>query len=122
MPYKPAAPCAYAGCLNTTTNKNRYCDKHQDQYRPHRMRGDDNRPNASQRGYGSEWRRIRARVLREYGIPQAEWRLYEVHHRPEYNPAIEPDHRCYELIPMLKAEHSRITGRAHSWGENPRLH
>lgn len=69
----------------------------------------DDRPSASSRGYNSQWRKVRAEVLRAYGIPRDLWSLYDVDHRPPYNPTVEPDHRKYELVPMLHADHSRKT-------------
>jgi hypothetical protein len=55
------------------------------------------------------WRAVRAEVLRQHGIPEAEWPKWDVDHTPRYNPAIEPDHRKYTLTPMLHPEHSRKT-------------
>ena len=48
-------------------------------------------------------------MLKQAGIPQTQWHLYDVDHRPAYNPDIEPDHNKYNLVPMLKADHSRKT-------------
>ena len=72
----------------------------------------DTRPSSSKRGYGSAWRRLRARILREAGIPRDQWSLYAIDHRPPYNPEVEPDHTKYELTPMLKSEHNRKTANA----------
>ncbi len=69
----------------------------------------DDRPSAARRGYGSEWRKIRAEVLERAGIPRSEWTRYDVDHRPPYDPAVEPDHRKYRLVPMLHDEHSEKT-------------
>lgn len=69
----------------------------------------DNRLGASARGYDANWRKVRAEVLTSAGIPETDWPKYVVDHRPPYNPAIEPDHRKYQLVPMLKADHSRKT-------------
>jgi hypothetical protein len=74
-------------------------------------RGVDTRPSSSKRGYGNKWRHIRAEILRAAGIPRKLWPLYDVHHSPPYNPDVEPDHRRYNLTPVLHAEHSTITGR-----------
>ena len=125
MPYKPARPCRYPGCLNTTNTKQGYCEAHTHHNIPFVKRSHrqpDNRPSASARGYGVEWKSIRQEVLDSVGIPRESQGLYDVHHTPPYNPAIEPDHRAYKLIPMLKSEHSKITsrgGRIKSLGEKP---
>lgn len=50
-------------------------------------------------------------MLSAYGVPPREWHLYDVDHRPKYDAAREPDHRKYELVPMLRGEHSRKTAR-----------
>lgn len=58
MPYRPASPCAYKGCPELTHE--RFCPEHANQQRPR-----DYRPSARQRGYTSEWDRIRAEVLKQ---------------------------------------------------------
>ena len=58
MPYKQKHPCNYVGCSNTTTE--RYCSKHKAII--HKAI-DSNRPNSSQRGYDSKWRRDRKMYL-----------------------------------------------------------
>lgn len=72
---------------------------------------EDKRPSSAQRGYGYAWRKIRAEVLTSYGIAQADWNKYVVDHRPPYNPTVEPNHRKYTLVPMLKQDHSRKTSK-----------
>jgi hypothetical protein len=69
------------------------------------------RPSRSRRGYTNEWRRIREEVLASHGIPRQEWPLYDVDHNPPYNASVEPDHRRYHLVPLLRSEHSRKTAR-----------
>lgn len=69
----------------------------------------DTRPTSVERGYDREWRRVRREVLKEHGIPQWEWKLYDVDHNPPYDPSVQTDHRAYNLIPRLKADHSRKT-------------
>lgn len=71
----------------------------------------DTRPSRSKRGYNSYWYKVRQEVLQSYRIPRELWPLYDVDHNPPYNKEVEPDHRKYTLIPMLKAEHSRKTAR-----------
>lgn len=116
MPYKPNRPCRYPGCVNTTPSKQGYCETHAHHYQPPRYPSTDNRPSAAARGYGKDWQAIRAEVLRSSGIPKELWHLYDVHHEPEYNPAIEPNHRNYKLTPMLHNAHSRHTSRARGRG------
>lgn len=106
MPRKPAKPCLYPHCPALTHNHTGYCEKHQPA--PNTYRKPDYRPSIYTR-YGPEWKRIRARVLRENGIPKNQWHLYNVDHRPTYNPAVEPDHNKYALVPMLKSDHSKKT-------------
>jgi len=69
----------------------------------------DDRPSPSARGYDNEWKKIREDVLRQHGIPESEWPNYDIDHRPTYNQAIEPDHRRYQLTPLLHGEHSQKT-------------
>ena len=71
----------------------------------------DTRKPSFKRGYDHEWRKVRAEVLRDHGIPQSDWHLFDIDHRPAYNKEIEPDHRAYELIPMLHVDHSRKTAQ-----------
>jgi hypothetical protein len=112
MPYMPARPCRFLGCVRTTTAKTGYCDSHAHLWRPwERARGRDERPSSASRGYSGDWPRIRAKTLLAAGIPRQDWPLYDVHHEPEYNPAVEPDHRKYRLTPMLHGDHSKETGR-----------
>jgi hypothetical protein len=107
MPYKPNKPCLYSGCVNTVPHG--YCTTHA--YLTPSYRPIDTRPSAAARGYDSSWKKIRADVLINFGIPEDQWGLYDVHHIPEYNPDIEPDHRAYKLTPVLHNEHSKITGK-----------
>ena len=72
-------------------------------------RAPDNRPSPSERGYGSDWRKIRERTLRLYGIPMYQWHKWDVDHSPVFDKAIEPDHSKYKLTPRLHAEHSSKT-------------
>ena len=114
MPYKPAKPCRLPGCVHTTLSRNGYCEAHEHFYNPpeyavNRLKYP--RMSAASRGYGHGWQEIRRKVLAEHGIPEAEWPLYDVHHTPDYNPALNPDHNAYILTPMLHHEHSAHTGR-----------
>ena len=113
MPYKPPRPCRYPGCVHVTPSRQGYCESHAHFYQPPQYpRSPNNRPSAAARGYNSQWQAIRAEVLSGTSIPRELWPMYDVHHEPSYNPAIEPDHRAYNLIVMLRSEHSRETGRS----------
>jgi 5-methylcytosine-specific restriction enzyme A len=96
-------PCAHPGCSALTNG--RYCAAHEAMHpRPEDVRG-----SAASRGYGAEWRKIRIEVLKRAGLPPSIWKFYDVDHNPPYNPAIEPDHRKYQLAPRLHGAHSRKT-------------
>ncbi len=69
----------------------------------------DTRPSNADRGYDHAWRKVRAEVLEEHGIPRELWSKYAVDHNPRYNAAVEPDHRKYNLIPRLMRDHNRKT-------------
>lgn len=102
MPTRPRSICTYPGCADHALSGRSRCAAH-----PYPRTGPAR--NMAQAGYGYEWQQIRREVLRAHSIPESEWPLYDVDHRPPYNPAIEPDHRQYALVPMLKADHSRKT-------------
>ncbi len=69
------------------------------------------RRSPSKRGYDHTWRKVRAKVLAEAGIPPEQWPLYDVDHNPPYNPGWEPDHTKYTLIPRLHDDHSSKTAQ-----------
>ncbi len=108
VPKRPPRPCKHPGCSNLSYTG--YCERHAPAV-PVLSVSSRSRPSASRRGYGRGWQRIRARVLTASGIPQSDWPLYDVDHRPPYDPDVEPDHSKYELVPMLRSEHSRKTAR-----------
>ena len=110
MPTKPAKPCRVRTCANLTASPSGYCDLHAHLYKPF-TRSTDTRTSSSARGYGAKWRSIRAKVLKNAGIPKEQWPLYDVDHNPPYNPAVEPNHLMYTLIPRLHSEHSRKTAK-----------
>lgn len=109
MPYKPARQCRIPFCPNLTHDPSGFCDVHAD----HRgiQRGIERRPSSSRRGYDHEWRKIREEVLTTAGIPREQWPLYDIDHKPCYDPSIDPDHRHYTLTPRLHGDHSRKTIR-----------
>lgn len=107
MPTKPARACRNPTCPRLTIDPSGYCETHAAGFAVSRMK--DNRSSAARRGYGAEWRRIREAVLGQAGIPRSEYSRYDVDHNPPYDPEREPDHRKYQLIPRLHADHSRKT-------------
>lgn len=90
-------------CRKSFVGTGDYCPEHKPKRKP------DTRANSGKRGYGTTWRKIRAKVLSDWGIPKERWHLYDVDHNPAYNAEIEPDHTKYNLIPRLHADHSRKT-------------
>jgi 5-methylcytosine-specific restriction protein A len=108
MPIRPAKLCKNPFCPNLTRDPSGYCSLHKP---APSIRLPDRRAAPSSRGYDREWRKVREEVLARYDIPRRLWPRYDVDHNPPYNPAIEPDHRKYTLIPRLHAEHSSKTAR-----------
>ncbi len=104
MPKAPYKPCKHPGCPALTQNG--YCAKH-----PRKVQQPENRPSSTRRGYDYYWYNVvRPHVLREYGIPKEDWPLWDVHHEPEYNPDVNPNHWDYTLTPMLHGKHSANHG------------
>jgi hypothetical protein len=107
-PARPARPCKHPRCPARTTDPSGYCEDHRHEA-PEITKSLNGRPSSTRRGYGREWSRIRHRVLLQHGIPESQHHLYDVDHRPRYDASIEPDHSKYQLVPMLRADHSRKT-------------
>ncbi len=61
MPLRPKTPCRYPGCGRAA--RGRYCESHQQGYRPK-----DERPSAARRGYGARWRRLRLWFLSQHPV------------------------------------------------------
>lgn len=59
MPAAFPRACRSAGCANTTTARNGYCDTHKHTNWETYQDG----KSADERGYGSEWKRLRKRVI-----------------------------------------------------------
>jgi 5-methylcytosine-specific restriction enzyme A len=106
MPRKAASYCRYPNCENLAIPGSVYCQIHQSE-----VKQSNTRVSSTRRGYGRGWQKIRADVLRQYGIHREDWPKYDVDHVPRYDPIVEPDHRKYTLIPRLHAEHSKKTVR-----------
>ena len=103
MPYRPLSKRC-PRCGNTYKSNDSLCPVCAPKERPIKAR-----QSASARGYGHNWRKTRAEVLRKAGIPKEQWHLYDVDHNPPYDPSIEPNHSAYTLIPRLKSNHSHKT-------------
>ena len=103
-----------------TKSDSGYCNTHESLAVQRRV--PDLRPNAAERGYGSDWRHIRERVLKQWGIPMHAWHDYDVDHDPPYDKARDPDHLHYRLTPRLHGEHaSKTASEQGGWG-NPKRH
>jgi 5-methylcytosine-specific restriction protein A len=107
MPIKPRHACRVPTCPILSSSASGYCDKHVLLAQP--VRGVDNRPSASRRGYGAGWRAKREAVLQAHGIPRRDWPKYDVDHSPAYDPERDPNHDHYQLMPRLHGVHSRKT-------------
>ncbi|HCP6936121.1 TPA: HNH endonuclease [Escherichia coli] len=67
MPSRIPRACRKRGCAGTTTDSSGYCDKHRGEGWIQHQRG----LSRHQRGYGSKWTVIRARILkRDKGLCQ----------------------------------------------------
>lgn len=60
MPPRIPRACRKRGCAGTTTDSSGYCDKHRGEGWVQHQRG----LSRHQRGYGSKWDAIRARILK----------------------------------------------------------
>jgi 5-methylcytosine-specific restriction protein A len=68
MPKKAPTPCRHPGCAQVV-DRSGYCDEHKRDAIG--WRSDAQRGNRHERGYGSEWTRIRVRILkRDCGLCQ----------------------------------------------------
>jgi hypothetical protein len=114
MPIRPKGPCRVPTCPGLE-QAHGFCERHQGLYSP-----PVDRRGRTSHGYGHGWARIRREVLRAHGIPEAEFHLWDLDHRPPYNPKIEPDHRRYDLVPMRHGTHSTKTARQDGAFGNPR--
>ncbi len=71
MPSAAARPCRHVGCPQLVRDGSGYCVAHQKDKAANRF-GDENRASASARGYGVEWRKTRARIMkRDAGLCQS---------------------------------------------------
>lgn len=64
MPHTPLGPCCVRGCPGRAVRRGRCAIHAAEAEARWREAHPDQRPSAARRGYGSEWREIRAKVLR----------------------------------------------------------
>lgn len=86
MPNKPARACGYPGCDQLVRGA-RYCAVHEQQVT---ARYETARGTASQRGYGSDWRVLRAMQLSRFPLCADPFGLHKAAGRIE--PATDVDH------------------------------
>ncbi len=107
MLIKPARLCRNPHCPNLTTDPSGYCPVH----RPVSLIIPGTSLNRKSSflacGYGYDRRKIREGVLTRAGIPECQWRFYDV------DPKREPDYRRYTFIPRLHGELSHKTNKEH---------
>lgn len=110
---RPLGPClarVSPPCPRLADAGHGRCSVHQ---RQERTAYDRRRGTAAQRGYGAEWRKVRAAHLalqpfcEVSGCGQI---ASDVHHRERY-PSLGPDHRDYTLISYCHRHHSEVTSR-----------
>ncbi len=119
MPQRPPRECMHPGCPFPAVPHSSMCDKHT---RERQQRLDAARPPAPKRGYGNNWRKMRARVLSKHP-----WCAdpYQAHTTPV--PATDVDHIISKreggtddennLQGLCHACHSRKTARSdRRWG------
>lgn len=112
-----AAPtvCSEPGCPNLTAYGR--CSACQLQSR---RAADRRRPSAAARGYGSEWRRTRARYLREHPLCENACGrpARDVHHIDGRGPAGPRGHDPANLLALCGSCHSRVTAALSPAGWN----
>jgi hypothetical protein len=105
MPNRIAGPCNWPGCPRCATNRG-YCAQHAKDYN---RQDKQRRGSSAERGYDKHWMDLRAQYFRAAGIPKSNWHNYRLHHRPRYDPTIDPVHEHYTLTVMTESEHNSIT-------------
>jgi hypothetical protein len=106
-PMRQLGACRQPGCLGRATNRG-YCSKH---IKDFDRRDKERRGSSAQRGYDKHWQELRAQYFTAAGIPKSEWSRYRLHHRPRYDPNVDPVHEHYELTVMSEEQHNAITAR-----------
>lgn len=116
MPQSLPRPCAHPGCPGLT--RERYCPQHK---RQTNQIYDRERGTASQRGYGTRWRRLRQAFLSAHPLCE------ECQREGRVTPATDVDHRLPKrrgggddesnLQALCHAHHSAKTAREDGrWG------
>lgn len=62
MALAPKKVCNHPGCYRASPDS--YCDQHKKQARKREYRGNTYRGNTTERGYGHDWQKLRARKIR----------------------------------------------------------
>ena len=117
MPHAAPHPCNQLGCREVLPRGQRYCAAHQ---RAVHQAVDRERGSPSMRGYGRQWRMVRAAVLADEPL----CRICAEHGRT--TAATEVDHvdansrnnDRANLRPLCKPCHSRRTLREQGWGRS----
>lgn len=87
MPVSAARPCRHSGCGKLVADGSGYCETHQSDRKVGKF-ADELRGSRHERGYGSEWEKIRKRILRrDKGLCQPCFR------QGKYRPAKQVDHK-----------------------------
>ena len=111
MPPIPPKPCKMYGCRAITTNRNGYCDAHQDkaeQLEEQNKRYRQKRVSSAQRGYDSHWQRVRAWQLSEHPLCEiCKHAAIIVHHKDHNQYNNNPDN----LMSVCRNCHERIHKR-----------
>jgi 5-methylcytosine-specific restriction endonuclease McrA len=109
MPMRPTRPCAQPGCPELVRGKGRYCAKHARKIeRTRKKESEKNRPTAAQRGYGTEWRKIRDEFLSHHPVcERCGAEATQVHHRLDRRLGGGDDWDNLEAL--CKSCHSRVT-------------
>ncbi len=114
LPQKPLRPCNYSGCKELTNS--RFCPEHK---KKEQRRYDKQRGTSTERGYGSNWRKVRKMVLAEEPLCR------ECGRQGRVTAANEVDHidgnafniERVNLQPLCKPCHSKKTVREQGrWG------
>lgn len=105
MPMKAKKPCAYPGCPNLVEPGQRYCDKHQAQ--EWRRESRERREAGTHADYGSRWREISKRYLRDHPRCERCGRPSKVAHHIVSRKQGGSDHPS-NLVALCNSCHSKI--------------
>jgi 5-methylcytosine-specific restriction enzyme A len=113
MPVRPALPCRHPGCPALVQGGG-YCPSHKRPPRAKRERGPDKpRGTTAERGYGADWRRVRAAYLASVRgrCERCGQDADTVHHKLEVERYPELRLDPYNLEAVCKRCHNEIHGR-----------